>query len=99
MIKIQSTVNVNPAKDFNDFASNLLNNELTTQNTHSLRGGLEASNVQNNLRRLRPGQQPLLDTTPRIEGNCEERPGLDTSRRFHNGLNRPASGEDTFTNP
>jgi len=99
MIKIQSTVNVNPAKDFNDFASNLLNHELTTPNTHSLRGGLEASNVQNNLCRLRPAQQPLLDTTPRIEGDCEERPGLDTARRFHNGLNRPASGEDTFTNP
>ncbi len=99
MIKIQSTVNVNPAKDFNDFASNLLNNELTTQNTHSLRGGLEASYVQNNIRRLRPGQQPLLDTTPRLEGNCEEWPGLDTSRRFHNGLNRPSSGENTPTNP
>ena len=99
MIKIQSTINANPAKDFNDFASNLLNNEPTTQNLNSLRGELEASNVQNNLRRLRPGQQPLLDTTPRIEGDCKEWPGLDTARRFHHGLNRPASGEDTFTNP
>ena len=99
MIKIQSTVNVNPAKDFNDFASNLLNNEPTTQNTHSLRGGLETSNVQNNLRRLRPGEQPLLDTTPRLEWDCEEWPDLDTSRRYPHGLNRPASGKDTPTNP
>lgn len=99
MIKIQSTVNANPAKDFNDFASNLLNNEPTTQNLNSLRGELEASNLPSNLRRLRPGQQPLLDTTPRIEGNCEEWPGLDTARRFHHGLNRPASGQDTPANP
>ena len=99
MIKIQSTVNVNPAKSFNDFASNLLNYEPTTQNFNSFRGGLETSYVPNNLRRLRPRQQPILDTTPRIEGDCKEWPGLDTARRFHHGLNRPASGKDTFTNP
>ena len=99
MIKVQSTVNANPAKDFNDFASNLSTYEFTPQNFNSLRGNLGASNVPHNLCRLRPGQQPLLDTTPRIEGNCEEWPGLDTARRYHHGLNRPASGEDITANP
>jgi len=98
MIKVQSTVNANPAKDFNDFANNL-KNENTFKSFNQPGGNTSGSYLQNNLCRLRPGKQLILDPTPRLEGNCEEWAGLDFTQQRGNPADRLASRQDNTPQP
>ena len=76
-----------------------MKNENTFKSSNQPGGDTSGSYLQNNLCRLRPGKQLILDPTPRLEGNCEEWAGLDFTQQRGNPADRLASRQDNTPQP